>query len=189
MEDVGAAIRDGLLKADVPLTASAGFSVGLLILANISVDDVEGGAGAGLDELAFWAPPRLKRLEAVVVGVVDSAGLDVRGGKLNDGFDAFDAGLEIGLVKRDGALVWADEADVVDCPPRFWKRGFGASALAVFVVEGLLSFCFPKLLKSPAVGCASGLLPKIFDPEFSEACGNKLVLDCEEVVGLDEFEG
>ena len=118
-DDVGAAVRDGLPKADVPVTASAGFSVGLLILANISVVDVEGGAGAELDELAFGAPPRLNRLEAVVVGVVDSAGLDVREGKLNDGFDAFEAGLAIGLGKIDGVLVWADEADAVDCPPRF----------------------------------------------------------------------
>lgn len=52
-DDVGAAVSDGLLKADVPVTASAGFSVALPILENISVDDVEGEASAELDELAF----------------------------------------------------------------------------------------------------------------------------------------
>lgn len=131
----------------------------------------------------------MKRLDAVVVGVVDSAGLDVREEKLNDGFDGFDPGLETGLGKRDGVLVWADEADAADCPPRFWKRDLGASASEVLVVEGLLSFCFPKLLKKPAVGWASGLLPKMLELAFPEACENKPVLGCAEVVGLDEFEG
>lgn len=131
-DDAGAPVRGALFVVGLLGAASVDLSAGLPIFSNILVVDVEAeagvGAGAELDELVFWAPPRLKRLEAVVVGVVDSVGLDDKEGKLNDGLDAFDPALENAVGNRGGALGWANGLEAADCSPMFWKSDFGASA-------------------------------------------------------------
>lgn len=93
IDDDAAPVKDGPLAADVPGAGAVGFSVGLPKFANrLVVEDAEVATGveiaATVDELVVW-PPRSNKLFAFVVELLCSPGLDVDGGKLNDGFDSF----------------------------------------------------------------------------------------------------
>ena len=86
-DDDAAPVKDG------PGADAVGFSVGLPKFANRSVvEDAEVAVGVEIggivDELVVW-PPRSNKVLAFAVEVLDSLGLDVVGGKLNDGFDSF----------------------------------------------------------------------------------------------------
>ena len=84
---------DAAPAKDGPGAGAVGFSVGFPTFANRSVvEDAEVAIGveiaAIVDELVVW-PPRSNKFFAFAVEVLDSPGLDVVGGKLNEGFDSF----------------------------------------------------------------------------------------------------
>lgn len=167
----------------MPPAVSVGFSAGLLRFEKRLFAEVDAGAGAELDVVALCAP-RLKKLGAVVVGVDDSAGLDVEVGKLKEGLDALDPAFVAALENNDGALVWADVVGAVDCSPMLGNKGFEASLWGVDTRgEKLGSFCLPRLLNKLAIGCASGLLPNKPELALPAGCENMLVLDCDDVAG------
>ena len=49
----------------------------------------------------------------------DLAGLELREGKVNDGFGAFGPEADGPELNKDGALVCAEAVVAADCPPRF----------------------------------------------------------------------
>ena len=131
IDEDAAPVKDGPLAADVPGAGAVGFSVGLPKFANILVvEDAEVTTGVGtaaaVDELVVW-PPRSNKLLVFVAELLGSLGLDVDEGKLNDGFDSFGPLFDGDLGNKDGALVCSDAVVAADCPPIFWKSGFGVS--------------------------------------------------------------
>ena len=128
MDDDTAPPKDGPLAADA---GAVGFSVGLPVFGNRLVAeaaDVAVGVerGATVDALVVW-PPISNMLFVFVVELLDSAGLGVNEGKLNDGFDSVCPSLDGGFENRDEALFCSDAVGAADCPPVFWKNGFAVS--------------------------------------------------------------
>ena len=180
LDNAGAFARDEPVVADVLAAFSLDLSVGLPRFANRLFEDAAGAAGGPELEVAFCAPA-LKRLDAVVVGVDDSADLEVWEGKLNAGLDALGPAIVEEFANIDEPLVCLGGAVAVDWPPVFENKEGWASFWGVEVGSDFESFCLPRLLNKPALGCASGLFPN--KPEFPRGCENMLVLGCEDVVG------
>lgn len=178
-----AAARDGALVTAVPVVESVCFSATFPKDPNMLL----GAVGAEDAEAPVLAFAGLKRLEVAVALVLDSAGFEVGERRLNAGFDA-SAGCDVlGNIERP--LVLLSELAAADWPPRLGNMGFGASALdccasdVAGVVGDFALFRFGRLLKRPAVGCDSGLLPKIFELKlFEAALANMLVVGCEVVI-------
>ena len=190
-EDSGAAVAsEGALVAAVPAVLSVGFSDDFSRSANILL--AEAGAGAAEAPVSEFDAP--KRLGAAVVGVLDSADFEVNEGRLKAAFGASVDCDVLGNIGRPPAC--ALELGAADRPPRLGNMGFEASVLdgcaseVVGVVEAFASFDLSRLLKRPAVGCASGLFPKMFEPElFDAAAAKMLVAGCEVEVFAFESAG
>ena len=147
--------------------------------------------GAAAPVLAFDA---LKRLGAAVVALFDSVGFEVVVGKLKGDFGVSADCDVLGNIDSPPDLL--SELGVVFCTPRLGNKDFGVSLLdccasdVAGVADEFVGFRLGRLLNRPAVGCASGLLPKMFEPVlFDAADANMLVAGCELEVFASELDG
>lgn len=113
LDNAGAFARDEPPVADVLAAISLDLSAGLPRFAKRVFEAAAGAAGGPELEVVVCAPV-LKRLDAVVVGVDDSAGLDVKEGKLNAGLDALDPAVVAVFVNKDEPFACLDDADAAD---------------------------------------------------------------------------
>ena len=113
LDNAGAFAKDEPLVADVLAAVSLDLSAGLPRFWK-RVFEEAAGAVAGPELEVVICAPVLKRLDAVVVGADDSAGLDVTEGKLNAGLDALDPVVVAVFANNDEELACLGGAVVVD---------------------------------------------------------------------------
>jgi len=163
-ESGAAAASEGALEAAVLAVASFCCPAGFPRFTNMLLVETDAG-GAEIPESAFDG---VNRLGPDVAVVPESAGLEVDGGKkLREDFGSSEGCVVLGNMERrpDCAL----KLDAADCPPRFPKTDFGASALGCCASEGagvaeeVAALELARLLKRPAVDCAAGPFAKMFE--------------------------